>query len=134
MPTGQVVAHVAQQVTVGPLPQPEILEKYESIVPGSAKLLFDEFQLQGAHRRRMERFVVLSDVIRAQTGLWFGFGLAAYMIYNGTLLLREGHSVNGFGIIAAAIVTVTGVFVVRNRIQSGERQAQTRAIQPPGKR
>ena len=38
----------------GPLPPPEALDRYEKILPGSAKIIFAAFEKQNAHRLEIE--------------------------------------------------------------------------------
>jgi hypothetical protein len=82
----------------------------------------------------MERVIVWSDNIRAHVGQLAGAGLAVYMIYTGTQLLREGHSLVGFQTIGIAIATGAVPFAARAYVQYRERVAQTNAIaKPPGR-
>jgi uncharacterized membrane protein len=117
---------VTQQQS-GPLPAPQILKGYDDVVPGAADRILGEFQAQGAHRRRMEQFVVISDAVRAFLGLLIGGGLAVYMIYNGSQLLEAGKSIDGFGQIGTAIAVGGGAFIVRSVQQHRQRVAQNEA-------
>lgn len=38
----------------GPTPHPKHLQHYEKVLPGAAKIIFDEFQANAAHQRRIE--------------------------------------------------------------------------------
>ncbi len=112
----------------GPLPAPEQLARYDEIVPGGGKMIFDEFQAQSKHRRSMERLVVTGDLIRSLLGLFCGAGIGVYMIWAGTRLLQQGHSVVGFSTIAAAVVIAAGPFLARQRIMAVERERQEAAL------
>jgi uncharacterized membrane protein len=111
----------------GPLPAPQVLADYNAIVPGSAESIIGEFQSQSLHRRSLERFVVISDAIRAQIGQLMGGAVALYMIYSGSTLLEHGKSLEGFGSIGTAIALGAIPFAVRYRQQQQEREAQTAA-------
>jgi uncharacterized membrane protein len=115
-------------MSAGPLPPAEQLEQYERVSPGSAKIIFDEFQKQSEHRRAMERIVVRSDSIRSFSGLFAGLLLGGYIVYVGAGLLRDGHSVTGFSAIGVAVAIAVGPFLVRNYLQSQERRAQQEAL------
>ncbi|VVE41106.1 hypothetical protein PCO31111_04176 [Pandoraea communis] len=46
----------------GPTPPPKHLEQYEKILPGSAKMIFDQFEKNAEHQRSMEeRQMTLSE-------------------------------------------------------------------------
>jgi uncharacterized membrane protein len=117
----------------GPLPPPQQLAEFEQIVPGSAQAIFDEFQAQGPHRRRIERWVVISDIVRAQLGQFCGVGIAGYIVWTGGEILKAGNSLVGFGAIGSAVAIAAGPFLVRNYLQSQERRRQQDAL-PPKKR
>jgi hypothetical protein len=59
--------------TAGPIPSAKQLREYEDLLPGAAARLFDEFQAQGKHRRRIEFWVVIGNV----TSQWGGLMIAA---------------------------------------------------------
>ena len=50
--TGETL--VAIQSWEGPLPAPETLERFEAVVPGSAKTIIAEWQAETRHRRKFE--------------------------------------------------------------------------------
>lgn len=76
----------------------------------------------------MERIVVWSDAIRSFFGMFSGFALGAYIVYTGTELLREGHSIQGFAAIGTAVAVAAGPFLVRSYLQSKERRQQFDAL------
>lgn len=55
----------------GELPHPELLARFDEIVPGSAQMIFEEMQSNGSHRRAVEKRV-------SQVNVWtFGFSVVA---------------------------------------------------------
>lgn len=50
----QAVAVVQHESHSGPIPSPRYFAMYESILPGTAKVIRDEFEANGAHVRQME--------------------------------------------------------------------------------
>lgn len=115
-------------VSSGPFPPAQQIEEYDRVVPGAGAIIFSEFQAQGKHRRKMERIVVWSDAIRSFCGLVAGLALAGYIVYTGTQLLREGHSLVGSGTIGTAVAVAVGPFLVRSVLQSKERREQIDAL------
>ncbi len=59
-------SRAAMQATIesysGPIPHPEILAKYNELLPGSADRILKEFEQQSAHRRGIEKDVVKSEI------------------------------------------------------------------------
>lgn len=52
----------------GPLPPPDTLVDYESVLPGSADRIFRRFELQSDHRMLMEAQVIDGNVFSQKTG------------------------------------------------------------------
>ena len=50
-----ILSIIRQSSFSGPLPPPQILEKYESIVPGSADRIIGMAEKQSEHRRSIEK-------------------------------------------------------------------------------
>lgn len=51
----QAVSVVAHESHSGPMPPPKQLAHYEKVLPGTAQIIRDEFQANGAHVRHMEQ-------------------------------------------------------------------------------
>lgn len=56
-----------------PIPPPVWMELYDQIVPGSAKQMIDDMDVQSAHRREVEREEARAKIAQAKRGQWFGF-------------------------------------------------------------
>ncbi len=95
----------------GPIPPPEILAKYEEIVPGAAERIIAMAELQGEHRRSLEKVVVNKDIGRATRGQIFAFLIAMTIIIGGFFMIWQGKSLEGMTSIIGAIATLAGVFV-----------------------
>lgn len=50
----QAISVVAHESHSGPMPPPRQLAQYEEVLPGTAKIIRDEFQANGAHVRLVE--------------------------------------------------------------------------------
>ena len=66
------------EIYAGPLPHPDILARYEQVVPGSGTRLIGMAEKQADHRQHLERVVIEGDSLRAWAGVAAGFiiGLA----------------------------------------------------------
>ena len=67
-----------KQVTISsaPVPDPAQLEHYDRVLPGAAKMIFDNWTKQVDHRQGIERIVIRSGVRRESLGMWLGFFIA----------------------------------------------------------
>ncbi|MDO8505026.1 MAG: DUF2335 domain-containing protein [bacterium] len=96
----------------GPIPQPEIIEKYEKILPGAAKEIFGNWGKQVTHRHHIEKVVVWSDSIKSVGGLILGFivvmgaiGGGVYTALKGQILFGGGLSLAGLAMLATAFIS-----------------------------
>jgi len=74
----------------GPMPPPDILDRYNQIIPGAAKDILEEFKVNGAHSRDMEKAAIRGAIGNDKRGQWMafvlvilGFVLIAYLAVNG---------------------------------------------------
>jgi uncharacterized membrane protein len=95
----------------GPLPSPQLLERYDVIVPGAAERIIVMAEKQLEHRQDLERMVVASNTQSQTQGLWLGFILAMVVVVSGAFLIYHGHDVYGLAAIISALAALVGVFV-----------------------
>jgi len=95
---------ITRETFIGPMPPPEVLERYEAIYPGAAGMIFEEYKSQGGHRRDLESRVVRSNIRNATIGQGMGFLLLGGIIAGGVFLAHEGRDLAGFGSIVSAII------------------------------
>jgi uncharacterized membrane protein len=50
----------------GPIPPPEYLERYNQIVPGTAKILIDAFDRESRHRQELEKSAQNANIVTQQ--------------------------------------------------------------------
>ena len=101
--------HVELQSFAGPLPHPEILERYEQVFQGSSERIFTQFEEQGRHRRKIESRVVWQNTASAFAGQVMGFVLFAGTIGGGIFLLYSDKSLAGLGSIVASVMAASWV-------------------------
>jgi len=89
----------------GPLARPEILERYEQLAPGSAKLMIDLFGQQAQHRMGIERSVLAGDQLRANLGLSAGWSRAVMFLVGAVVLGLNGQP--GLGGVIAGVDMVS---------------------------
>ena len=113
----------------GPLPHPDILERYDQIVPGSAKSIIDSFIVEGTHRRaRDNREVAMceewarADVDLQKRGQVLGFILAVIGIGGGLGAIVMGATVSGAVVSSASLAAMVVAFL-RQRHTGNEEPA-----------
>jgi uncharacterized membrane protein len=95
----QTTAVHQTQVFQGPTPHPEIMERYENLVPGIAKRLFDQAEEESKHRRAVELAANNANILAQQKQL-------AIADYQSKSVFRS----DTIGQIAGLIVSLSCVF------------------------
>lgn len=130
---------VAQQVSLeqfqGPLPHPDILQRYDEIVPGAAQMILQEFQSQSEHRRALEDMAVSSSCKREARGQWFALIIALAVIACSGLAFWKGYSAEAASSTVLTVLSLVYAFLygVRSQRQERERKAQLMSGQAPPK-
>lgn len=106
----------------GPIPPPDILAKYNDVMPGLADKLVDQFIAQGAHRMGIESKVVAADIQRSRWGLVAGFTLSLLIIGGGYYLIYLENSAEGIAVMASTVVMLVGTFVYATERRRSERK------------
>ena len=106
----------------GPIPPPQVLQQYNSIVPDAAERIIRMAEKQSEHRMYLERKVVDSGVLKSYLGMIFAAGIAVYGLY-----IAKEISVNGnpwaAGIIAALdLGGLVSVAIYNGLMQKKERE------------
>lgn len=102
-PTTQTTAIARYEASSfsGPLPHPDILARYNEVVPNGAERIFAAFERQGVHREALEMVVVKGNIRSLTMGAWFGFIIAMTAVLGGIYLIATGKPASGI----ASIVT-----------------------------
>ena len=100
-----------ETVFSGPLPPPEILEKYEQILPGAAERILSMAETQSKHRISLEGRVIDADITNSKRGLIFGFIIGLVGIGGGIYSIYLGHVISGSLLTGGALASLVGTFV-----------------------
>jgi uncharacterized membrane protein len=128
---GQIQQQASQTISgvqytySGPLPHPEILERYERIVPGSAERIFAQFELQSAHRHKIESQVISSNTFCQKLGTVSALLICLLTIGGGLFLVHEGQSVAGITALLGTLGSFVGVFIFGRQGQATERKSKS---------
>jgi uncharacterized membrane protein len=95
----------------GPLPDPEMLKKYDEIYPGFANRIVTQAEVQTAHRIELEKKVIGSDVVKSYMGIIFAFIIGMTGITGGIYLATIGLVGEGLGMSGATVAALAGTFL-----------------------
>ena len=115
----------------GPLPPPQLLERYEEIHPGTAERILQQFERETQHRHAIEQKLVDAqlEVQRAEIpafrlGQVFGLVIALGGISAGALCVilapTAGHAWAGAGIAGGSLAALVGVFIYGRKAKAAE--------------
>jgi uncharacterized membrane protein len=112
----------------GPLPPPEMLRKYEDLLPGSADRVISMAERQSVHRQALEAKVVNSNCSNERLGMLLGFGVVVLVVSAGTYAVSIGKDITGMGAIVTALASLVGVFVYGKSQQKKELEVRQQGI------
>ncbi len=125
-PAGRVSASIS--AFQGPLPPPEILERYSQIVPNGADRIVAMAESQIRHRQSLESVVVQGNVTAQRRGQVMGFTLGLVAILGGIGLIAFDKDPQGLATIITAFVALAGVFIYGRVEQRREREQKRREL------
>ena len=115
---------IAAQRFSGPIPPPEVLQKYDEVLPGLAERIMKQAEAQTAHRIEMEKAVINSDIRKSYLGITLGFILGLVGIAGGIYLTSLGMISSGLFISGGALVSLVGAFIYGTQTRRKEREAR----------
>jgi uncharacterized membrane protein len=111
----QEVAQRITQVTAerysGPVPHPEMLARYETIVPGSAERLISMAERSMAHQISMESTMLTKANAQTDRGQHYGLAVALTGLIGAFTLVLCGHDAAGGVLGGTTLLGMVGVFV-----------------------
>ena len=124
----------------GPLPPPDLLARYNEIIPNGAERIFAMAENQARHREKLETKVIEGNVSTQREGSWFAFILTLVALIGGMFLIYVVKNVSGLVAIIAALVSLASVFFFSKYEQRKERTEKSTSLerrrhdtQPPDK-
>lgn len=108
----------------GPLPPPEVLEKYNNIIPDAAERIFKMAEQQSAHRRSLEAQVIASDIKNSKWGLVFGFIIGFSGIIGSVLTSIYASQLAGGVLGIGSLAALVGVFIYGSQLRKKEREGK----------
>lgn len=108
----------------GPLPPPEVLAKYNDVIPNGAERIMKMAEGQQSHRQGLEKTVVEGNVKSERRGQWMGLFISTIVIGAGTYLAATGHQTTGGLLVSVNVVALAGVFVYGKHQQRQELEGK----------
>ncbi len=104
-----------QQVTfsefAGPIPPPEILERYNAVVPNAAERIITMAEKQQEHRISIENKVVSSNIFNEKFGIICSLIIGLTGLICATICAMNGAQTTAVVIGGATLTSLVGVFV-----------------------
>ena len=113
----------------GPLPAPESLEKYNSIIPNGAERIMKMAENQSGHRIKIEDTVVSGQVKQSGRGQIFGLVIAFFTISSSVVLAILGHDVVAGVIGGGTVISLATVFVLGKKTQETKLKEKRESIE-----
>ena len=114
------ITTVSRRFHSGPLPSPEQLKDYDSIIPNGAERIMKMAEKQMEHRQELENRVIPGQIQQSGRGQWLGFSIGALTILCGTLCILFGHEFAGGFLGTAGLTGLVSVFVFGKNRQREE--------------
>ncbi len=125
----------------GPMPPPELLERYEQICPGSADRMLGLVEGEAKYRREMESAIVHSEIDRtrksfaeAKRGQICAVIITLSTLIAGVYAAVTGHEVSGSIIGSAGIGGIVTTFILGRAKHKPEEKLVSEPDQEPSSR
>ena len=117
----QILSATAQTFS-WPLPPPEILAKYNNVLPDAAERIISMAENQATHRQRIESKVIESNVKNSRLGLHYGLIIGLASVVGGVVCILCGHEIGGTILGGTGLSSLVGVFVYGSIQKKKERE------------
>ena len=124
----EMTAAIKAETFSGPLPPPQILAQYDSIVDGAANRIITMAEEQARHRRNMEANALNSDIKNSRLGLHYGLIIGLVAVIGGTFCIASGFEVGGSIIGGTGLTGLVGVFVYGSTQKRKEREKRLKLM------
>lgn len=104
-----------QETFAGPIPHPDIIEKYNKILPGAAERIFTSWENQTQHRQSLERSIVKTDNLKSILGVILGFIVVIITIIGGIITALNGHPLFGSGLSLVGLAMLATAFITSRK-------------------
>jgi uncharacterized membrane protein len=119
--------HKDNLTPAGLLPSPDILAKYNSVVPGLADRIIAQAEKQTFHRISLEKKLLICNIWKSFLGLVFGFLISSLGIGGGLYLTSVGFNVIGIIFSSATLVSLVMSFIYGSQYRKNQSSTNRNA-------
>ena len=105
----------------GPIPHPDLLDKYNQMIPNGADRILKMAENQSAHRQYIEKWAVVGGTILSYLGVLCAAGIALGALYIGSELIQNGHVIPGSVLGGGGLTGLVAAFIYGTRSRKEER-------------
>lgn len=107
------VPHTQQRIEQfsGPIPSPDVLARYNEIVPNAAERILVMAESDATHQREIEMAALNAQRRERRLGQVFGFSIGIAALAVAALALMKGHAAAASVIGGTTVVGLVAVFV-----------------------
>ncbi len=115
--TGNLSISSSKSFSIGPLPHPDFLEKYEQILPGAAERIFTTSEMYRDANIEDNHELVKSEVGSTKRGQWFAFIISMTAIISGVLVALFESVWGGSSISIVTIIALLIIYAKSAKLQ-----------------
>jgi len=108
----------------GPIPPPEILEKYNKVTPNGGEKILQMAEKQLEHRIHLENYVIKEELNQSKRGQIFGFVLAIVVLLFVLVLSILGHEMVASILGGTTMIGLVAVFVIGKKLQQKDLKSK----------
>jgi len=121
-----LVQQTSVQSFSGPLPPPEVLKRFDEIVPGAAERIIKMAEAQSEHRKDLEKKVIESDISRSKWGQILGFIISITGLIVSGFISIYGNAIVGGIVSVSMLASLVGVFMYGSKTRAKEREEKSK--------
>jgi uncharacterized membrane protein len=110
------VMTVKHEMHSGPMPAPKQFADYEAILPGTAKVIRDEFQANGAHVREMEKEAMSAQIANDKENRATAERLVWASLIATVIVALLGHNAVAIAIAGTTVTCIIAGFVAGKKV------------------
>ena len=110
--TIQTVTATRTEIHSGLLPHPEILSKYNEIIPNGANRIMEMAEKQQEHRIELEKMAIRLQLRQSARGQIYGFIISLFGLMISLVCILLGHELAGSILGGTGLLGLVSVFVL----------------------
>lgn len=95
----------------GPLPPPDSLQDYNSVIANGAERIFQRSEKQSDHRMELEKLAISTELRQSGRGQHYGLIIALAFFIGAVFLAYTGHDTTGLVLGTVDILGLVSIFV-----------------------